>query len=142
MKLIHAATALLALGLATGSAGASSLRVSPVGIDLKAGTAASTVRIWNNDRQPVNVQVRVFRWTKVNGKDRLEPTADVVASPPMTKLGAGSENLIRVVRVTKRAIEGKESYRLMVDELPDPRKQKPGTVNVVVRHSIPVHFSQ
>lgn len=132
----------LTLSLMVGGAEATSLRVSPITLDLSAGTAASTIRLWNNDRKSVNVQVRVFRWTKVKGKDRLEPTTDVVASPPMTRLAPGSENLVRVVRVTKRPLQAKESYRLMVDELPDTSKRTAGKVNVLVRHSIPVHFSE
>lgn len=141
MSFIRIIGVALALSLTVGGAGATSLRVSPITLDLDARTAASTIRLWNNDRRPINVQVRVYSWTKVNGKDRLEPTTNVVASPPMTKLAPGSENLIRVVRVSKRPVRGKESYRILVDELPTSQRAA-GTVNVVVRHSIPVHFSE
>lgn len=125
-----------------GTVEAASLRVSPIAIDLKAGSAASTLRLWDDGLRPVNVQVRVFRWTKVNGRDRLDPTTDVVASPPISKLTPGTENLIRVVRVSKQPINGTEAYRLFVDELPEARKPLPGQINVLVRHSIPVHFSE
>ena len=104
--------------------------------------AASTVRRWDDGLRPVNVQVRVFRWTKVNGKDRLDPTTDVVASPPITKLSPGTENLIRVLRVSKQPVKGMEAYRLLIDELPDAGKRLPGQVNVMIRHSIPVRFTE
>ncbi|MBP1852591.1 fimbrial biogenesis chaperone [Rhizobium halophytocola] len=124
------------------SADATSLRVSPVRLDLNGGTATSTIRLWDSGSTPTNVQVRVYRWTKVNGRDRLDPTTDVVASPPVTKLAPGRENLIRVVRVAKKPISGTETYRLLIDELPDPKKRVAGQVNVVIRHSIPVRFSE
>ncbi|PWW04403.1 pili/flagellar assembly PapD-like chaperone [Hoeflea marina] len=132
----------LAACLIAGAAQAASLRVSPITLDLKMGASASTVRLWNEDRTATNVQVRVFRWTKVNGKDRLEPTTDVVASPPITKLAPGSENVIRVVRVSKKPVSGTEAYRLLIDELPDASKRVPGQVKVLVRHSIPVRFTE
>jgi fimbrial chaperone protein len=98
---------------------AASLRVAPVVLDLRAPTAASTIRIWNDAGRAINVQIRVFRWTQRNGEDAYEATNDVVASPPITKLRPGGENLVRIVRTSKRPVEAEESYRLVVDELPD-----------------------
>lgn len=139
-RTIFAALALLA-GLAL-PAEASSLRVAPISLKLAAQEPAGVVRVWNDGSEPVQVQVRVFRWKVVNGKDVLEATKDVVASPPMTTLVPGAENLIRVVRVSKRPLAEKEGYRLLVDELPNPAKQRAGTVTVLVRHAIPVVFSK
>lgn len=139
-RTIFAALALLA-GLAL-PAEASSLRVAPISLKLAAQEPAGVVRVWNDGREPVQVQVRVFRWKVVNGKDVLEATKDVVASPPMTTLVPGAENLIRVVRVSKRPLAETEGYRLLVDELPNPAKQRAGTVTVLVRHAIPVVFSK
>lgn len=120
---------------------AASLRVAPVVLDLRAPTAASTIRIWNDARRPINVQIRVFRWVQRNGEDAYEQTNDVVASPPITTLRPGGENLVRIVRTSKRPVDGEESYRLVVDELPDPSRRQASTVTLVVRHSIPVFFA-
>lgn len=137
------AAVILAYALYSGAspANAASLRVSPVVLDLKAPTAAATVRVWNDARQPINVQVRVFRWVQRNGENVYEQTNDVVASPPITTLQPRGENLIRIVRTTNRPVGGEESYRLIVDELPDPSRRQAGTVSLVVRHSIPLFFS-
>lgn len=131
----------MALALAAPSA-AASLRVAPVALDLRAPTAASTIRIWNDAQRPINVQIRVFRWRQQNGEDVYEAATDVVASPPITTLLPGGENLIRIVRTVKQPVQGEESYRLVVDELPDPSRRQAGTVTLVVRHSIPVFFAQ
>lgn len=125
----------------TTSSDAASLRVAPVVLDLSAPTAASTIRVWNDARRPINVQIRVFRWVQRNGEDAYEATNDVVASPPITTLQPGGENLVRIVRTTNRAVDGEESYRLVVDELPDPSRRTGGTVTLVVRHAIPVFFA-
>jgi fimbrial chaperone protein len=135
---------MLCLSFSLGLAGqtlAASLRVAPVVLDLQAPTAASTIRIWNDARRPINVQIRVFRWSQQNGEDSYEATNDVVASPPMATLRPGGENLVRIVRTSKRPVRAEESYRLVVDELPEPSRRKAGTVALVVRHSIPVFFA-
>lgn len=120
---------------------AASLRVAPVILDMKVPQAASTIRVWNDAPRAIHVQVRVFRWDQKNGEDVYTPTNDVAASPPIIALNPGGENLIRVVRTSKRAIGKEESYRLIVDELPEPSRRQAGVVNLVVRHSIPVFFT-
>ncbi|MBP0615839.1 fimbrial biogenesis chaperone [Jiella mangrovi] len=130
----------VSLMLAVGSGNAASLRVSPISLDLPHGTKASSVRVWNNDRQPVTVQARIFRWTRKGGKDILSPTRDVVVSPPIATLAPGAENVIRIVRTSNRPVEGREAYRLIVDQIPDRSHDRPGTVRILVRHAIAVIF--
>ena len=138
-----AMAAILAAGLPFGHAAqAASLRVAPVLIDLSAPTAASSIRIWNDAPQAINVQTRIFRWSQKNGVDVYTPATDVVASPPITKLKPGGENMVRIVRTSKKSVQSEESYRLLVDELPNAGGRKAGTVVLVVRHSIPVFFSR
>jgi fimbrial chaperone protein len=73
-------------------------------------------------------------------QEQHEPTTDVVASPPATRLGPKEDYVIRVVRVASRPVTGEESYRVVIDELPDPSQRKAGTVRFVLRHVIPVFF--
>ncbi|WP_162130126.1 molecular chaperone [Phyllobacterium sp. YR531] len=119
---------------------AASLRVSPTNLDMVAPGSAGVLTLTNEAKRPINVQIRVFRWTQTNGVERLEPTNDVVVSPPSTKLSGGKDYAIRVVRVTKKPVATEESYRVVVDELPDPTRKQAGTVTLVVRYSIPVFF--
>lgn len=120
---------------------AASLRVAPVLVDLKAPTAASTLRIWNDAGSPISVQVRIFKWSQEGGKENFTPATGVVVSPPITQLAGGGENTIRIVRTSKTPVHGEESYRVIVDELPQPSAMKSGMVTLVIRHSIPVFFS-
>lgn len=126
--------------LAVTDVGAASLRVSPVRLEASAAQPTTTLRVWNTDKAAVKIQVRVFRWTRKNGEDILTPTKDVVVSPPISSLKPGAENLIRIVRVATTPITEREAYRVLVDQLPDPKAQKAGVVNVLVRHAIPLYF--
>src|SRR5262245_16497371 len=101
-------------------AGAASLQVSPVTVEIPAPGATAMIKLRNDAAAPLNVQLRVFRWTQENGEEKLEPTNDVVASPPVARLPAKSEHVVRLVRLNKQPITKGESYRLLVDELPDP----------------------
>jgi len=103
---------------AASGASAASLQVTPVLLEVVAPGAAATVTLRNNGARPIATQVRVFRWIQESGGERLEPTEDVVASPPAVELQPGQDYVARVVRVTKKPVVGEESYRLFVDELP------------------------
>jgi len=121
-------------------AGAGSLQVEPVLVDITAPGAASTVTVRNEDTTPINAQIRVYRWSTVNGKEQLTPTDDVVASPPSVTLKPKGQYVVRIVRMSKQPVVGEESYRLLVDQLPDLSQQRNGAVNLMVRYSIPVFF--
>jgi fimbrial chaperone protein len=120
---------------------AAALRVEPVLVEVFAPGAAAALTLRNGDASDVNVQIRVFRWSQANGKETLEPTADVAISPPAAKLAPEAEQLVRIVRVAKHPLQAEESYRIFVDQLPRNEGKSPGTVNLLVRQSIPVFFS-
>jgi fimbrial chaperone protein len=143
MRSMLAKTVVTALVLAAAPppANAGSLQVDPVLVDVTStGAAASTLNLHNAGSTPINAQVRVFRWSQVNGEEKLEPTDDVAASPPVLTLAPNAKNIVRIIRQTKQPVVGEESYRLLIDQLPDLAQQKNGGVNLMVRYSIPVFF--
>ena len=140
MNVLAAALALSCL-LVSGAT-AASLRVAPIKLDVASGATSTTLRVWNDDKKPISIQVRVFRWTHKGNTDTLTPTTDVVASPPIGTLKAGGENLVRIVRVAKTPVAGREMYRVLVDQLPDPKAHKAGVVSILVRHAIPLYIEQ
>lgn len=124
--------------LACQNAVAASLQASPVLIEMPAGSPSATVNIRNTGNAGIDVQTRIFRWTQKGGKESLVETDDVVTSPPITSLKPGTNYSIRVVKVNNRPVTNEESFRVLVDQLPDAGAQRNGTVALVMRHSIPV----
>jgi len=118
---------------------AAALRIAPILVDVAKG-ATSTIELHNLERQQATVQVRIFRWSQANGKDQLLETRDVVASPPFVKLKPGRRNKIRIVRLTKRPLSGEESYRLLIDQVPERRRASALKVGIALRYSVPVFF--
>jgi len=138
MKILAAG---FALAVTASSVQAAAIRVAPVLIDLTEPARTAVVTLRNEGAAAVTVQARILRWRQVGGADQFDSTTGVVASPPIATIPAGGENVIRIVRTAKEPVVGEESYRLMIDQLPDPKDRKPGTVNLLIRHSIPVFFS-
>lgn len=137
------AIAILAIAALFGGGGrslAAQLRVEPVLLELNAPAAAGSLTLRNDEAVDVVVQTRVLRWSQAGGKESLEPTTDVVASPPTVKLAPGADYVVRVVRVSKRPVRAEESYRVVVDQLPNVRRQQARAINLLIRHSIPVFF--
>jgi fimbrial chaperone protein len=119
---------------------AAQLTVEPVLLELNAPAAAGTLTLRNDEDVEIVVQTRVFRWSQSEGTERLEPTTDVVASPPSIKLAAHADYVVRVVRTWKQPVSGEESYRVIVDQLPEARRQGQRNINFLIRQSIPVFF--
>jgi len=125
------------------AAHAASIGVSPTLLEAKAGESVLGLKVRNGDAaKSVSVQARVVRWRQDETGEVYTPADGVVASPPVTRILPRSENLIRIVRTATHPLAGEESYRLLVDELPDPDGQAAGTVSMLIRHSVPVFFSR
>ena len=123
------------------AAAAGSLRVAPILLEVPAPGATTTLNLRNEGNRNLHVQIRVFRWTGTQSEPVLEPTSDVVVSPPAATLTPGTEYVVRVVRVTRQPVAGEESYRVLVDELPDPADGRANTVRFAFRYSIPAFFA-
>lgn len=139
-RLPLAAAVLLAVpGLA---ATQGSLRVEPLRVVVHAPSQASAITLQNTSPERISVQLRMFEWSQVDGADRLQPTNDVVASPPATTIPGGASYTIRVARTAGAVPGGEKSYRLWVDQLPLALPVRPArsTVDIHLRYDLPVFF--
>lgn len=129
---------LAAIGLAPAHGG--SLEISPILVDVPTpGAGASVLTLRNRSAQTARIQLRLFRWLQAGGAERFDPADGVAVSPPFATIPAGESYVVRVVRTATVPIVGEESYRLLIDELPEPGTPN-GTVTLAVRHSLPVFF--
>ena len=120
---------------------AASLQIAPVSVEIPAPGAAAAISLRNESTQPLSAQVRVFKWTQANGQESLVPTNEVVASPPIVSLAPRANYALRIVRTSKTPVANAEAFRLLIDELPDPNRQKAGAITLVLRYSVPVFFT-
>jgi fimbrial chaperone protein len=121
-------------------ASASGLQVSPIGLRLTSTAQADALWLTNTGSDPVHAQVRVFRWSQAAGKDVLEPSRDLVVSPPMVTIAPGDRQMVRVIRQVPAPAGNESSYRVIVDELPIGADDRPG-LKFVLRYSVPVFLA-
>lgn len=140
MRQTHTAFLFCSMLAFAAPASAFSVRISPIGVDLAPNERAQSLTITNIDSETSNMQVRIFKWTQVDGQDHLEPTTEIAISPPFLAVPAGKSYTVRVVRAAVQPEAGEASYRLFVDEIPKPAT--PGSqdqsVRMVLRASMPV----
>jgi fimbrial chaperone protein len=135
---LYGVVAITTVAAGMSAAQAATLQISPVMVDLAADANATGLTLRNSGGKPIYGQVRVFRWSQTGGEDALTPTQDVVASPPLIEIAAGSEQLVRLVRTTPAASNVEQSYRILIDELPEPDAAPSNGVAIRLRYSVPV----
>jgi len=132
-----AGLALVAGLLVASVANAGSLTVSPIMVEFSAKETAQGLWLSNGGSEPMRAQLRAYVWSQSTGTDVLQATQDLILSPPMLTLGPGQQQLVRVIRSgASPAHEG--SYRILVDELPDPVRPPQKGLNFVMQFSVPV----
>lgn len=135
---IGVAALLTAMAL-TGPVLANDFTVSPTSIKVAPGNQVATLTVKAGGPGATLGQVRVVRWLRDGGQDKLVATRDVVASPPALRMKPDQELTIRLVRTLKKPVSGQECYRVLVDQLPG-RTQQDQVVKFTVRHSVPLCF--
>jgi fimbrial chaperone protein len=126
------------LGLSP-AAFANDLTISPTTIRVAAGNQVATLTVEAGGPGTSMGQVRVMRWLRDGGAGTLEPTRDVVASPPALQMAPDQELTIRLVRTLTTPTTAEECYRVLVDQLPDA-SQEGQAVMFTIRHSVPLCF--
>jgi len=138
--LVPALLILLLATFAMRSAKAANLQISPVSISFKAAQTATGVTLQNFGDQPLHGQVRVFVWDQKDGADVLTPATDLVASPPIMEVAAGTTQTVRLVRRNGAAGPIEQSYRILIDEIPRADGAASG-VAIQLQYSVPVFIA-
>ncbi|QFG79824.1 molecular chaperone [Acidithiobacillus sp. 'AMD consortium'] len=134
-RLIVGVASVFLISFAVGVANAVSMTVLPVTIQMAPGQKATTLTVINHGHREIAFQVRAFAWTQLHGRNKLTPTAELLASPPLGTLAPGGRQIIRMV--LRGPPQGREaSYRILLDEIPPPAA--PGMVRIALRMSIPI----
>lgn len=99
---------------------ASEFMVSPVRAELRAGALNETITITNRGDARIRIGVKVMEWTQdAQGQDVYTETSDLVYFPRQMEIEPDGRRLVRVgAKAPAGATE--RSYRMFIEELPDP----------------------
>lgn len=119
----------------TGPVFAAKIEVSPVVLELPAGSTTTVLTVTNRGDDGTAIQVRGFNWSQTATQDRLQPTRALLVSPPMFELKPGESQTVRIL-LRSTASGAEASYRVLVDELPSAGAAS--TIRFPLRLSLPV----
>jgi fimbrial chaperone protein len=120
---------------------AASLEISPVSITLTGTESGKVINLRNAGEQAIHAQVRTFLWDQADDADKLTPTRDLIASPPIAEVQAGGQQVIRVIRAGNAPVQEEHAYRLIIDELPPDGADAGTAIQFRFRYSVPLFIS-
>ena len=131
---------LILLSALSGPALAAGFSVSPVLVELDSGQRSTVITLSNGGEQTQRIQAEVFRWTRVNGEDVLEPDPRVLLNPPLFELAPGGS---QIVRLGFRGgplppSERETAFRVFFQEVPRAEDAANTALRMVLRVGVPV----
>lgn len=128
----------LIASLACAIAHAGSFMANPIRLVVPAGANATSLTLENTGAEAVLVQAEVLAWSQADGKDVLAPSEDLVVSPPIFKVAPKASQIVRVGVVRRNAGDRELTYRVFLQEVPEPAAPGAQGVNVALRLGLPV----
>lgn len=115
-----------------------SLSIAPLRVELDSGTNGATVYLSNTSSREMAVQARLFAWKQEGGEDAYAPAGELTLSPSISMIPPGETQIVRVLRKAGSSA-GEKRFRLVVDQLPDPKAvQVSGGAATRIRFALPV----
>lgn len=118
-----------------------SMSVRPMRINLENKQRSAEITVTNGSSTPELLRVEAMSWEQVGGKDLYSPTEELLVVPPLLRVEAGQE---RVVRLALRGLFSgthERAYRIFLSEVPLKIKSEVSNVQIAVRMGVPVYVN-
>ncbi len=115
-------------------------RVTPARIFLDSEAKSSVITVVNDGDEKINLQGKAMEWNQdPEGKDVYQETKDLVFFPRILMIDKGEQKIIRA-GIKMPATVKEKTYRLFIEEIPQPKKSTADTaqLTVAVRFGVPV----
>ncbi|HET7371066.1 MAG TPA: molecular chaperone [Gammaproteobacteria bacterium] len=126
-------------GLLAPTAFAGSFQITPMLIEVPAGSSVATYTVRNTGDQPLDIQVSAVRWTQSHNQDHYAPAKHLLVVPQILSIPPGREQLVRVALRTARPA-GEAAYRLHFKEIPPAPKAGFVGVQTALNMNLPLFF--
>ncbi len=117
---------------------AGSFSVTPLRVDLSKAESTRVINLHNLESKPVTVQLQILSWSHKDGTDHLTPTRDVIVTPQTFHLKANSLQIIRAGLLRKPDTNEELSYRLIIEEIPEPPSTDFTGAQLALKITLPV----
>ncbi len=116
-------------------------QVEPTRVDLSTQAPAGAVVVTNHGTEPLRLEAKAFRWSEdADGVPQLATTTDVVIRPAIVEIPPNGSRTLRV-GTTATSAASEATYRVFVEELPNPKTLKKGQITVLTRIGVPVFLA-
>jgi len=113
-------------------------RVTPIRLDLGRDAKSGAVTVFNESEERLQLQMKAFEWTQDGeGKDRYEETGDILFFPRIMIFDKQGEKILRA-GIKATALAREKTYRLFVEEIPEPIKAEGARVAIAIRFALPI----
>lgn len=136
----HAVLLILLFLFSISSLHAGEFKVSPILQTVAPGKTMATYRLKNTGQNSLTVQVSAHGWEQQAGERRLHGTDRLLIVPPLTTIGPGQEQLVRI------ALQGEPRsrelpFRVRFDEIPRQSPDAKLVVSTALRIDVPLFFT-
>lgn len=119
-----------------------SFSISPVRVELSPQEATAAITVTNTGEEAVSIQLRALSWRQEANEDKLEPTRDLVATPPVFTVPPGESQIVRVGLRRPPQADRQVPFRAIFEEIPGPAPPQGGpALRITLRISIPVFYA-
>lgn len=113
-------------------------RVAPIRLVFDRGTKSGVITITNEGEKKLHVQMKAFEWNQdAEGKDQYVETNDIIFFPRMMILDKKEERILRA-GIKIPATTKEKTYRLFIEETPQPKKEEGVNIAIAIRFGVPL----
>lgn len=124
--------------LLANNASAGEWRVSPIRLYLGSDARSGMVSVINEGTGRFQVQMKAFKWEQdAEGKDQYTETNDLIFFPKIMVFDKAEERALRV-GIKMPATTREKTYRLFIEEIPEPKKAEGTSIAVAIRFGVPI----
>ena len=131
----------LALALFPATCHSSQWRVIPARMFLDREAKSSTLTVINEGDERITLQAKAMEWSQdAEGRDVYRESNDIVFFPKILIIDKGEQKIMRTgIKIPAAARE--KTYRLFVEEIPQPKKEDQGEraqIAITIRFGVPI----
>ena len=115
--------------------------LNPIRVYFDGSSKTNILSITNNSDENISVQLRAYAWSQnEKGENIYDLTKDIVFFPKIANIKKGEK---KIVRLGTRVPQGRQekTYRLYIEEIPNPKKSDNTAVNIVMKIGVPIFLA-
>lgn len=118
---------------------AAEFSITPIRAELRPGAQSETITITNESRTRLRAVVKLSSWAQdAEGRDVYADSSDLVYFPRQLDIEPGAKRMIRVGLRAPATAAVERTYRLFIEEIPEPAAAGQAAVSFYFKFGVPI----